>query len=225
MSIRLNSVKCPECGADLQIEDGRKQLFCSYCGTKIIVTNENEHIYRHIDEAGMKQAETDRMVRMRELELAENSSINRKTLTKIWLAATGALGILSIILLIIPNEDLKLTGMLLLEVTICLGIAGGTLIFKTLPEKENEKILMKSGGIRFPKSLEPFSEQYVNTVEHTLRSAGFRNITTINMHDITVGLFQKPGKVENISVNGENITSGGKVYLPNALIAITYHGR
>ncbi len=30
-------------------------MFCSYCGTQIIATNENEHIYRHIDEAKIRE--------------------------------------------------------------------------------------------------------------------------------------------------------------------------
>ena len=54
MSVNFTSVKCPECGASLPIEEGRTQVFCSYCGTKVIVTNDNEYIYRHIDEAGVK---------------------------------------------------------------------------------------------------------------------------------------------------------------------------
>ena len=53
MSVQFVSVKCPECGALLNIEEGRSQAFCSYCGTKILVHNDNEKIYRHIDEAGI----------------------------------------------------------------------------------------------------------------------------------------------------------------------------
>ena len=225
MAISLNSVKCPECGAMLPIEEGRSQVFCSYCGAKVIITNENEHIYRHIDEAGIKQAETNRMVRMRELDLAEKSNSNKKMLTIIWLAATGILGAISIILMILPDADLGLTGLLLIELTVALAIGGGTLIFKVLPEKETEKTLLSSGGIRFPKDLAPFSDKNYESVQVSLRNAGFRNITCINMHDITLGLLQKPGKVESISVNGENITSGGKVYMPDVPITITYHGK
>ena len=81
MSIKITSVKCPDCGSTLPIEEGRTQVFCSYCGAKVIITNENEHIYRHIDEAGIKQAETNRMVRMRELDLAEKSTSDKKMLT------------------------------------------------------------------------------------------------------------------------------------------------
>ena len=71
MAVSFVSVKCPECGASLPIEEGRSSIFCSYCGTKVIVTNENEHIYRHIDEASIKKTETDRLIRLREIELEE----------------------------------------------------------------------------------------------------------------------------------------------------------
>ena len=40
MAVKFTSVKCPECGANLPIEEGRERIFCSYCGTQIIMTNE-----------------------------------------------------------------------------------------------------------------------------------------------------------------------------------------
>ena len=69
--VRLISVKCPDCGAALQFEEGRNMAFCSYCGAKILLHNENEYIYRNIDEAEVKQAENDRIYMMKELELEE----------------------------------------------------------------------------------------------------------------------------------------------------------
>lgn len=76
--MKMVSLKCPECGATLSAEENQKQMFCMYCGAKIMMTNENEHIYRHIDEARIRQAEADmrqaeiaRTVRLRELEMAE----------------------------------------------------------------------------------------------------------------------------------------------------------
>ena len=49
MAITFNLVKCPACGANLQVEEGRDRSFCSYSGTQIIMTDENEHIHRHIN--------------------------------------------------------------------------------------------------------------------------------------------------------------------------------
>ena len=37
MAVKFTSVKCPECGANLPIEEGREKMFCSYCGTQIIM--------------------------------------------------------------------------------------------------------------------------------------------------------------------------------------------
>ena len=45
------------------------------------------------------------------------------------------------------------------------------------------------------------------------------------MHDVTLGLLQKPGLVESVTVNGKPFVFGGKVYMPNVPIVITYHGR
>lgn len=58
-----------------------------------------------------------------------------------------------------------------------------------------------------------------------LLSAGFYNITCINMHDATFGLLEKPGMVESITVNSEKVVSGGKVYMADIPIVITYHGK
>ena len=80
MSIRFIAVKCPQCEVDLSIEEGRPFAFCTYCGTKVMIKDENEHIYRNIDEARIKESETERIVRLRELELEEKEKTHeRKT--------------------------------------------------------------------------------------------------------------------------------------------------
>ncbi len=81
MAISLVSFKCPQCGAVLSVDSTREFSFCEYCGTKVLLKNENEYIYRTIDEAGIRQAETDRIVKMRQLEMEERSNFSRKTLT------------------------------------------------------------------------------------------------------------------------------------------------
>ena len=78
MAISFISVKCPQCGANLSIEEDRDMAFCTYCGTKIIIHNENGHIYRHIDEAGIKQTETDRMIMLKKMELLEKRGLLHK---------------------------------------------------------------------------------------------------------------------------------------------------
>ena len=30
------AIKCPQCGADIQLDDSREFGFCNYCGTKVM---------------------------------------------------------------------------------------------------------------------------------------------------------------------------------------------
>lgn len=86
-------------------------------------------------------------------------------------------------------------------------------------------IFNQKGDIKFPKVLEPFSAQSYMTVQETLQNVGFRNVTCISMHDSKISLLPKHNKVESISINGDKITKGGKMYSPDAPIIIMYHGK
>ena len=108
MSYQFTSVKCPECGANFPMEEGRKISYCSYCGTKILISNENEHIYHSIDEAAIKQAEADRAVRMKMLEMEERANTARRILIIIWLAMTGILLLVGIIGLATDQDNFSL---------------------------------------------------------------------------------------------------------------------
>lgn len=230
MAYKLISVKCPDCGQTLSIEENRTQAFCSYCGAKVLISNENEYVFRQVDEADIKKAETERLIRLKELELQEQREIHgrnlRRVLTVIWL-------IISVILLIIIIAKMAgsssgfTSGFLMLFYIGGPIIGGGAyLIFKWLPEKENEKVIEKQGGIRFPNGLAPFSDKKYFAVEDSLRSTGFTNISCVNLHDLNIlSALVNSDKVDKITINGQQITSGGKMYMPDVPIVITYHGR
>lgn len=43
--MKMVSLKCPDCGANIELDSEREFGFCSYCGTKILINsemNENE---------------------------------------------------------------------------------------------------------------------------------------------------------------------------------------
>lgn len=226
MAISLTSVKCPECGAQLSIEENRKQAFCSYCGSKIIVSNENEYVYRHVDEEGIKRAETEQMVRMKELEIAEKSSLNKKILTIFWLIVSVILLTIGIIMITgvfgMVAADI---GILIILLAIGAVTGGYYLIFRVIPNNESDKATLKNGGIRFPRKLEPFDEKNYELLKDAIQTAGFQKVVCVNLHDLKIGLLKRAGTVESVFVNGEEITTGGKIYMPDASIRITYHGK
>lgn len=230
MAYKLISVKCPDCGQTLSIEENRTQAFCTYCGAKVLISNENEYVFRQVDEADIKKAETERIIRLREMELAEKNSSLRKVLTIIWLILSLILITIAVILMLSPGNDSMpgWAGGFLFLFYACAPIigGGGYLVFKWLPEKENEKIIEKQGGIRFLGELAPFSDKKYFPVEDTLRSAGFTNVTCVNLHDLNMfTALVSSDKIDKITINGKAITSGGKVYMPDVPIVITYHGR
>lgn len=60
MSIKIKPVKCPVCGAPITNQSGAPQIFCSYCGQRLVIDDgvkRSEHTYRKIDEARIREAE------------------------------------------------------------------------------------------------------------------------------------------------------------------------
>lgn len=75
--MQLINMRCTSCGAELEVDPEKKQLFCSYCGSKLLLKDENIHITnRFVDEARLKEAE----VRLKELEYAHEREIREETL-------------------------------------------------------------------------------------------------------------------------------------------------
>ena len=230
MGYKLISIKCPDCGQTLTIEENRTQAFCTYCGAKVLISNENEYVFRQVDEADIRKAETERLIKLKELELQEQREVHgrnlRRVLTVIWL-------IVSIILLaiiisrIVDSENGYVSSFMMLFFIAGPIIGWGAfLIFKWLPEKENDRFIKIQGGIRFPKGLTPFYDNKYLAVEYTLRSAGFVNISCVNLHDLNlITALVNNEKVCKITINGQSVYTGGKMYMPDVPIVITYHGR
>ena len=102
MAVKFTSVKCPECGANLPIEEGREKIFCSYCGTPIIMTDENEYTYRHVDEAEVKRAETEQLVHLKELEMEEKD--RKRKVKAIAYSIVGVVVVIGMILMLLGKS-------------------------------------------------------------------------------------------------------------------------
>ena len=227
MSVLIKAITCPQCGATVKCEEGREKLFCSYCGTLIVVSNDNEHIYRHIDEADIKRAETERietLANIRANEEKANALSTSKLIRLIIIGILGALAILFIIIGAIDNPLLIIIGMLFLEID---GFIGLSFIpgKKRSNNTQNSPSRTKENGIRINSAIEEYQDCNYESISSLLKSIGFYNITCIPLKDLNTpqALSNMNGKIEFLSINGEENIRSYDVFPADAKIIITYH--
>lgn len=114
--MRILSLKCPECNANLSIEGERKQCFCQYCGTKIIIDDgATIHTYRTVDEARIREAEMRENIRLRELMLEEKKMEAKEKAKKQKIKLSIALSIIGLLCTAIgiagESESIGVAGM------------------------------------------------------------------------------------------------------------------
>lgn len=235
MPIELSVIKCPECGAEISFVENRDVFFCSYCGAKILATNENEHIYRHINEADIKRAETDQMVQLKRLEVDLKKEVLtnkiKSVLLILWIVSIVVLGIV-VLYYGLTDEDEFLNGKnTYASILLFLDVTWGVYAMVS-PNSRNEKQDSykyendeKYEGAKVPNSVGNLEHYNYSEMESILKKAGFQNIISINMHDITlVDLFNRQGMIESVEANGKTLRKG-VVYEPDVLITINYHGK
>ena len=147
-------IKCPGCGGEVEFKPGQKKVVCQYCGTKILFDKDNEFTYRHIDDADIKRAETERIVRISELEMEKDNRGYRKVLIVAWAAGTFFLFILGIILVAIGREGTVTAGMMAMMAGMLVGLWGGIFVFtmtsnKSKQNNNNSKTARSSSNSNF----------------------------------------------------------------------------
>ena len=221
MAINVVQIRCPACGANLSVDSTREFSFCSYCGTKVILNNDNEYVYRTIDEAKVKEAETNRMVQMKQLELEEKSSFSRKTLMVIWLSSTALLLALGIIGFSIDNDGLSFCILLAMMV----GPLGGLGMFAGGSKTKKVQRVAGANEAVITEAMECTYEKNYNSVVALFRSGGFTNVTAIPLNDLNLFTQKKNGQVETVTINGSGEFEEGDIYPKDASVLITYHSR
>lgn len=91
--MKLVQMKCPNCGADLDVEDGIDSFFCKYCGTKIVLEGQSDAVVkaksriRTMDKIGEMQKEYHRQ----KAEKARREAEERKKMLPVILGVCAAL--------------------------------------------------------------------------------------------------------------------------------------
>lgn len=218
MAVKFTSVKCPECGANLPIEEGREKIFCSYCGTPIIMTDENEYTYRHIDEAEVKRAETEQLVHLKELEMEEKENAQSRKGVVIAYSVAGCLAVVGVISLAFPGSSLFGLG--------AFTIAGWIAVYADKSKNNQKKKahrIVHSNEVQITETMESYKGENYNAVVSLFRSAGFNNVKTIALGDLNFFTAKKNGQVATVSIDGNDDFDEGDIFQRNANVIITYH--
>ena len=217
-------MKCPQCGADLEVDPNRKIVYCNYCGSKIFIDNDNEYtIHLHTtDDADVVRARTENMIKRHQIEMAEQYEADKRSKLRIRIWASIFLGIVAAILFAIGSLGTKRTEYFtIFGFWPLLAIVYIWLFYFSSRINKKEDALY--GIIELPDKIKEYESQNYEVVESILRNSGFSNIKCIPMNDLTMGLLKKPGMVQSITINGTDISSGKNKFSKDADIIITYH--
>lgn len=214
MGINVTNIKCPDCGSTLPVEEGRNQMFCTYCGSSIVITNENEHIYRNIDEAKVKQAEAEKAIKLKKLEMIEKKREAAARVKKIKIVISIILGIIGVILILANSEN----GVIFFGIIMFMWLLDDSME----PQEDNYDLYLED-KVRVPSIVNKLQNIKYKELENAFKVAGFINIKSIPLNDLVFGVIKKPDYVESVKINGKQVTSGGKKYENNAEVVISYH--
>lgn len=217
MAISAETLTCPQCGANLFVQNGKEYTFCIYCGTKVMLRNDNIHIYRNYDEAKIRQAETERMVRLREMEIAEKEKERERIGKIVAYSIAGVLGIVGTIICMVNAAAGAICiffGVIIAEVTL----------FKGKPDRK-ERRYVGPDEVVLTEPMLYYEDRTYQSMVMLYKGAGFTNVSAVPLKDI--GLFgqRKNGRVEQVTINGSDEYEVGDIVLKNANILITYHSK
>ena len=205
--MNLTAMQCPACGANLSTEDssieegGKIFCMCQYCGTRILLQE---------DGAGEKNRE-------KEIEPPWKADCKTDLLRrkKQRIMVQMGLGALSGILLGV-GVTMEWLWLLVPGLLSLAALAG-----------YRQWCSFQDGKVKVPYSISGASEMNYTEVEAAFLGAGFLNVTSLPMKDLTRGLFKKPekqlGRVAAIRIEGKTVTCGGRMCDPHAHVMISYH--
>ena len=212
----MRACQCPSCGAQISLDDSREFGFCQYCGTKIML-DDFRSTHRVVDEARIHETETDRIIRLRELEIEEKEADrSRKSRKNAY--------IIAIVMVIVGALFCAFGG--LLGVLLIIGgglVAEFTYIGATDQKKKRENVRnTREGMIKLNSAAFEYEGKNYKTIKEIYTRLGFKNVSVINLRDLHVGLVKRSGIVDEVIIDDE-VIDADKWYHPNADVLITYH--
>ena len=215
------NLTCPNCTAKLSVENDREFIFCQYCGTKLMLNDENTYTHRHIDEAEVRRVEAEQIIRLKELELEEKEfeqhQAQQKKKSKLCFIIGGFLFLLGIIGDSIDNFILSMCfiyGVAIFMIGL-LGFSSGS------PKKK--KRAYGADAITITSDLADCYNEPYQIVEERLKKAGFTHIKHFPLKDLNIFHRSENGLTVGIIIDDEEDIEEGDVFSRSSTVEIMYH--
>lgn len=228
----LFELKCPSCGAQLDYEEGMEHIFCKYCGTKILINDENTYTFKNVDYAEIEKAKNeskrisiqeDIIRREYEKEEKETKRYNKNTVIFV-----GVLVLLVLIFITsITSDSDSLFGLIMMDVVLFfilfLWHRGDSHKEK---EKQRYKARMRANGVNVVE-LSPevydYENKDCNVMKHQFEALGFKNVQTVPLGDLNIFTAFRHGRVESVTINNEPLQDS--IYFETDAVIIRYHSK
>lgn len=216
--MKLIEMKCPSCGAALQVEEGRQFTFCQYCGTKIMISDEEKVTIRYIDDAGLTRAQTEQMVQMKEIELQEKRQKNQRAW---WIVGAVVCGLMLVAGAVLMATKSYSAGYTLMSMAVFLGLFGGMTLLAI--QRKDKRTSLTQSGIRISSALANYRGQRVQTIAQLLKDAGFTNVTLVPVRDLGLLSGWRNGMVDKLIIAGDDSICEGDIFSADAAVTLSYH--
>ena len=206
MAVSLPTRKCPACGAQVSFKPDWDAAYCSYCGTKVMLSDEMKELRREEQER-------------------EESNRLRSTIFVVWVVALVAVVGFALYIGVSGQHPGGFTvASMLAGVGLPIALIGAYVLLKYLPDRDKVAKLIAEGGVYLPEEISSYVGKNCDTVQKLLTEEGFTNIQLVNLNDVKLGLFVKRGVITDISIGGKQRGTGERYYRPEVPIVITHHG-
>lgn len=215
--IKTIALTCPNCGSNLSVEEGRTFTYCEYCGTKVMIHDENTQTIHTIDEAAIKRAENERYAQEMQVEMQERERKMRGRFLIGWIATL----VVCITLVVIgASTDFDA---LLIFFPIAFLIGMGGVIYLVYRKKMDMRRNPTDRTASVSDLVASAAGRKAETVRQELLLLGFTNINMVPLNDLSPIMMLMNGTVKGLSIDGERELWEGQVFSENAKVTITYH--
>ena len=194
--MKIHPIKCPSCGAPLDIKRGADTCECPSCGCVFSIDNGKlEYTYNKNTYVRNDTAYTGRYVDDADVIRARTEEKEKR---RAWIGSWIGWSVLAVAM----------------ATLIILGIVSGH------NESEKEKQAIASGKISAGYYQDYLEKDYEGVVAQ-FEAAGFTNIQTIDLHDAGIRFWEN-GEVVSVSVDGDKQFSRSDYFSPDVKVVISY---